>query len=398
MNKITVEKTLVYKICIFTGTRAEYGLLRGLILALQEEKQYQVTVLVSGMHLSSEFGNTIQEILKDGIPRIEKCEVLLSSDTAVSVTKAIGLGLLGYAEILDRIKPDLVIGLGDRFELLAFATTAMIQTIPLLHIHGGELTYGAIDDSIRHAITKMAYYHAVSTQDYRNRVIQMGEQPNRVFTVGAIGIDNIINAPKASRDELEKTIPLITIYKKLLLVTLHPETTNPGSAREYTKILLNSLDEFSEYGIIFTGANADSDGRIINEMVTTYTETRKNCYFNLSLGMFRYLGLMQIVHSVIGNSSSGILEAPAMGVYSVDIGNRQGGRIRSESVLHCEFSYNEIVANIKLACSKYGTIKSPFENNPYWHGGAIKLVTSLINKISFTKMEPKKFYNIENSL
>lgn len=337
------------KVGVITGTRAEYGLLKPLITKLDKAADMELQLIVTGMHLSPEFGRTYQEIEQDGFKIAEKNEMLLSSDTPNGITKSIGLAIIGFADIYTRVKPDIIIILGDRYEAFAAASAAMIHRIPIAHIHGGELTEGLIDDSIRHSITKMSSLHFTSTEQYRKRVIQLGEQPKVVFNVGALGVENIKGQRLLSRKELEENIDFL-LDKPYLVVTFHPVTLENNTAEVQFGNLLSALDTFTEYRIIFTKANADTDGRIVNNLIDEYTKkNRERAVAFASLGTIRYLSVLKYCEMVVGNSSSGILEAPSFHVPTVNIGDRQAGRMKGRSVIDCGWTVAEIVQGIKRA-------------------------------------------------
>ncbi len=337
------------KVGVITGTRAEYGLLKPLITKLDKAADMELQLIVTGMHLSPEFGRTYQEIEQDGFKIAEKNEMLLSSDTPNGITKSIGLGIIGFADIYTRVKPDIIIILGDRYEAFAAASAAMIHRIPIAHIHGGELTEGLIDDSIRHSITKMSSLHFTSTEQYRKRVIQLGEQPKVVFNVGALGVENIKGQRLLSRKELEENIDFL-LDKPYLVVTFHPVTLENNTAEVQFGNLLSALNTFTEYRIIFTKANADTDGRIVNNLIDEYTKkNRERAVAFASLGTIRYLSVLKYCEMVVGNSSSGILEAPSFHVPTVNIGDRQAGRMKGRSVIDCGWTVAEIVQGIQRA-------------------------------------------------
>lgn len=337
------------KICVVTGTRAEYGLLKPLIKRINDDNEVELQLVVTGMHLSPEFGLTYHEIEEDGFCITDKNEMLLSSDTPNGITKSIGLATIGFADIFTRNEPDMIVLLGDRYEIFAAATAAMIHRIPIAHIHGGELTEGAVDDAIRHSITKMSTIHFASTEEYRNRVIQLGEQPQNVYCVGALGVENIKKQKLLSKEELGKSINFC-LDRPYVVVTYHPVTLESDAAEIQIKNLLNALDCFKEYKIIFTKANADTEGRIINQLIDEYVkQNRDRAVAVTSLGMVRYLTALKYCEMVIGNSSSGILEAPSFQIPTVNIGNRQKGRVRSESVIDCGYDESQIIETIKRA-------------------------------------------------
>ena len=340
------------KICIVTGSRAEYGLLKPLITKISEDRDLILQLVVTGMHLSPEFGLTYKEIIKDGFRITEKVEILLSSDTEIGISKSIGLAMISFSEVFQKINPDLLIILGDRYEIFAVAAVAMIARIPIAHLHGGETTEGVIDEAIRHSITKMSYLHFTSNEIYRNRVIQLGEDPSRVFNVGAIIEDSIRTMKFIQKSQLEKDLG-IKFDKKMALLTFHPTTLESNSSEEQFKNILEALNEFNDLKIIFTKANSDTNGRIINKMIDNYVlNNPQKCVAFTSLGQLRYLSTMMYCDVVIGNSSSGIIEAPILKKSTVNIGDRQKGRIQAESIINCNPVKDEIIKAIKKALSK----------------------------------------------
>lgn len=387
------------KVCVITGTRAEYGLLKPLIQKINNDIDLELQLVVTGMHLSPEFGLTYQEIEQDGFEITERNEMLLSSDTPNGITKSIGLGTIGFADIFTRITPDMVVILGDRYEALAAATAAMVHRIPIAHIHGGELTLGAVDDAIRHSITKMSALHFTSTEEYRKRVIQLGEEPKRVFCVGALGVENIREQTLMDRKALSESI-VFSLDKPYVVVTFHPVTLENNTAGEQFENLLAALEQYRDYRIIFTKANADTDGRIINQKIDEYAECsngRAAAY--TSLGMVRYLSVLQYCEMVIGNSSSGIVEAPSFKIPTVNIGNRQLGRVKAKSVIDCGNSIDAISKAIKKA--KESKTKAELDDviNPYEKSGTSKRILSEIkNYLLQDRMTEKRFYDIPLNL
>ncbi len=353
------------KICVFSGTRAEYGLLKSLMQQIDQDEELQLQILVGGMHLSPEFGSTFLEIEQDGFKINEKVEMLLSSDSAVGLCKSTGLGLIGFGDALERLAPDVLVVLGDRFEAWAACAAALFCRIPIAHIHGGEATEGLIDEAIRHGITKMSHLHFVATEDYRRRVIQLGEQPGRVFNVGAPGVENINKLTLLDRPTLEREIGF-TLGPQNALVTFHPVTLETATAESQFGLLLEALADLPELHLIFTRANADTDGRIINRMIDDFVAQRSGsaAVFS-SLGQLRYLSAMQQVDVVLGNSSSGIIEAPSFGVPTVNIGARQHGRVRAASVIDCEPEKMAIRAALDKALSKTFKNLAATVDNPY---------------------------------
>ena len=381
------------KICVFTGTRAEYGLLRPLMEEIQKDKDLELQILVSGMHLSPEFGYTYKLIEEDGCKIDEKVEILLSSDTPDGVNKAIGLGIIGFTDALNRLKPDISVVLGDRFEALAFAIANYIKGIPLAHLYGGESTLGAIDESIRHAITKFAYLHFTSTEEYRKRVIQLGEEPKRVFTVGALGLDNIRKLKLLTKEELEKKLG-IKFKKYNYLITFHPETLEKGQSEKHLKELLKALDEERDTLLIFTKANADDEGRKINKLLEEFVSKRKNkAVLFTNMGQLLYLSTMKHVDAVIGNSSSGIIEAPSFKVATINIGNRQKGRIRAESVIDCKPTYEDIKNALKLIKTKEFKEKLKKVKNPYGDGYSARRIVKILKDYPIKDLK-KEFFDL----
>ncbi|SRR6266702_690877 len=339
------------KICVVTGTRAEYGLLYWLMKEIQEESDLRLQLIVTGMHLSPEFGLTYRTIEEDGFVIDAKVEMLLSSDTSVGIAKSIGLGVIGFADVLDRLKPDVMVVLGDRYEILAATQAALVARIPIAHIHGGETTEGAIDESIRHAITKMSHLHFVAAEPYRRRVIQLGEHPDAVFNVGALGIENIKRLQLLNRSQLEQSINF-ELGTSCFLVTYHPATLGAVEPAAAMQALLDALDLFPNAKIIFTKPNSDTDGRILIQMIDEYALLNKGrvAVFT-SMGQVRYLSALGLVDAVIGNSSSGIIEAPACNIPTVNIGNRQSGRLKADSIIDCQENTDSIAAAIRKALS-----------------------------------------------
>lgn len=342
---------MVKNICVLTATRAEYGLLKNVILKLREEPAFRVSVLVTGMHLEKAFGETCREIEEDGIPVTAKIPILSGKDGAVGMSETMAEALVRFGLFFAENRQDLLVVLGDRYETMAVCIAAMNEQIPIAHIHGGEVTEGAIDDAIRHSISKMSFLHFTSTEMYRRRVIQLGEHPDRVFCVGALGVENIFGQNLLTRPELEKSIGF-SLGEKYCLVTFHPVTLDEGAGTEQTEELLQAMDQMPEFRYLITKANADAGGREINRLLETYAGTRRDrVYLTESLGMIRYLSAMKYCSMVIGNSSSGILEAPAMGVPTVNIGDRQRGRIQTDSIINCR----PVSSEIKEAMRRAGT-------------------------------------------
>ncbi|MBI2791857.1 MAG: UDP-N-acetylglucosamine 2-epimerase (hydrolyzing) [Gammaproteobacteria bacterium] len=385
------------KICIVTGSRSEYGLLHWLMKEVKSEPTMTLQLIATGMHLSHEFGLTYKKIMEDGFIIDEKIEMLLSSDTAVGITKSIGLGVIGFADAYARLKPDMVILLGDRFETLAAAQAAFIAKIPIAHIHGGELSLGAYDDGIRHSVTKMSHLHFVATPSYRDRVIQLGEDPENVYHVGAMVIDSISQLSLLKRAELEKKLDL-TFRKLIFAVTFHPETLGKGSPREEFGELLKALSYFQDTTFIFTKGNADSDGRVINDMIDDFCKDNPHSSKAfLQLGHHHYLSLLSIADVCVGNSSSGIIEVPYFNIPTVNIGDRQKGRVRPISVLDCQANEASITACIQKALSKEFRQEIFNMQHPYGEGPVAKKIVSIIKKSDFTNLIRKNFCDLKQN-
>ena len=382
------------RLCVVTGSRAEYGLLKPVLKRIQQDNDLVLQMIVTGMHLDHRCGLTYKEIEKDNIHIDEKIEMNLASDTAIGICKSMGIGLISLAEAYDRLKPDMIILLGDRYEIFAAASAAMIHKIPIAHIHGGEITQGAYDDSMRHAISKMSYLHFTSTKEYRHRVIQLGEHPDRVYEVGALGIENIKEMTLLSKRELEETLN-IQLKKPLALVTFHPATLEKNTTIIQLEPLLEALDYFKDLTVIFTKSNTDTGGGMINEMINQYTS--KNCkkaFAFTSLGSLRYLSIMNCSSFVIGNSSSGIIEAPFLSVPTVDIGDRQKGRVKPGSVINSDDSVQGIIVAIQKALSyeKYKTkIVTPYEKEDTSH----QIISAIKQALQEGVDLKKDFYDFE---
>ncbi len=380
------------KVAVFTGTRAEYGLLFWLLKDIQNDPSLTLQLIVSGMHLSPEFGNTFKQIEKDGFHIDEKIEILLSSDSAVGTAKSIGLGVLGFSDALSRLNPDVLIILGDRFEALAAAQTAMILRIPIIHLHGGEITQGAYDDAIRHAITKLSYLHGTSTEEYRNRVIQLGESPDRVKNIGAIGLEHLNRASFMTVSELGKSLDF-ELTGPYFVVTYHPVTLGDEPPEESFQSLLDALDEYPDYQVILTYPNADDGGRRIIPMLEAYAVNQPKRVLAIpSLGQVRYLSSVKHAAAVIGNSSSGIIEVPAFDVPTVNIGVRQKGRLAAKSVLNASATKESINNAINLAVNRKYKAEGEAIVNPYGQGDSSKQIIDMIKGLDFKPC--KSFYDV----
>ena len=380
------------KICIVTGTRAEYGLLRWVMEGIRQSPVLELQLIATGMHLSPEFGLTVEAIEEDGFQVDRKVETLLSSDTAVGVTKSMGLGMIGFSDVLAELKPDLMLVLGDRYEIFAAAAAALIARVPIAHLHGGETTEGAFDDAIRHSITKMAHLHFVAAEEYRKRVIQLGEQPDRVFNVGGLGIDNILRLDLLSREELEEALDF-KLGPRNLLITFHPVTLEHNTSGEQMDELLAALGELQDTGLIFTMPNADTEGRVLFEKIEAFCAQRPRARAYTSLGQLRYLSCVQHVDGVVGNSSSGLLEVPSFKKGTINIGDRQRGRLRADSVIDCEPEHASIRTALDQLSSAEFQSRLPAVKNPYGNGGASDTIVVELEQRPLDELLKKHFYD-----
>ena len=381
------------KICVITGTRAEYGLLRWVMDEIKNDPELELQVIVTGMHLSPEFGLTHKSIEQDGFLIDRKVEMLTSSDTSVAIAKSIGLGLIGFADSLNELKPDLIVVLGDRFEIFSAVSAALVTRIPVAHIHGGETTEGAFDEAFRHSITKMSHLHFVAAKEYQKRVIQLGEQPDSVFLVGGLGIDNIKRLKLLDIEELEVSLNF-KLDSKNLLITFHPVTLEIATAEKQMKVLLEALSELKNTKLIFTLPNADTGGRVIIKMIEEFASKSPNAYFFKSLGQLRYLSCIKHMDGVIGNSSSGLTEVPSFKKGTINIGDRQRGRIQAKSIINCKPNYNSITLALEKLYSSDFQLVLKEVNNPYGDGGASEKVVAVLKKYNLTDIIKKTFYNL----
>ena len=383
------------KICVVTGTRAEYGLLRHLIKLIKDSNEFELQLIVTGSHLSKKFGDTYKEIEADGFIINRKIDLLLVSDTPVGLAKSTSLGLMGFGDAFDSLNPDLILVLGDRFEILSAVIAAMFARIPIAHLHGGELTEGLIDEAIRHSITKFSHLHFVGNDEYRNRVIQLGENPKTVFDVGGLGVDAIKNINLLSKTELEKSLG-IKFKNKNLLITFHPVTLEKNTSSSQMTELLDALSNLEDTCLIFTMPNADTDSRIIFELIEGFVSKNNNAHVFTSLGQLWYLSCIAQVDAVVGNSSSGLAEVPTFKKATINIGDRQKGRIQSNTVISC----NPISEDIRNAIKKSYT--DQFRNllltaeNPYGDGGAAKRIINILSKVDIESLIHKEFYDLES--
>lgn len=391
------------KICIVTGSRAEYGILRGLMRTIKNDPDLTLQVIATNQHLSKLQGETYKEIEQDGFTIDYKVYMAddEASDNANSTAKAISRGVSGFADAFDALKPDLLLILGDRYEMLAVASTALIYKIPIAHLHGGEITEGAFDDAIRHAITKMSHLHFTSTEAYRKRVIQLGEQPDKVFNVGALGVENVMKTDFMTKEEIEQSLNF-QLTDKCFLCTYHPVTLSSMSSEIQVMNLLKALDDYKDYHIIFTYSNSDTNSLIIIKRIQEYVDQDPDrCMFIPSLGQRRYFSALKYVKAVIGNSSSGIIEVPSFGIPTLDIGDRQKGRIAAHSVIHCGYTTEEIKEGLKKVVAYQSKVMDRSTSdrlqgkNPYNKEGTCDAILKVIKTYPLENIIQKHFYDIK---
>jgi GDP/UDP-N,N'-diacetylbacillosamine 2-epimerase (hydrolysing) len=374
------------KICVITATRAEYGLLYWLMKEIQNDKELELQLIVTGTHLAREFGYTVKEIEKE-FKIDKKIDIEVKGADEIDICNSMSKAQMEFAKAYKELQPDFVVVLGDRYELIPIVSSAVIFNIPVVHLHGGEITKGAVDEYFRHAITKMSYLHFTSTEEYKKRVIQMGEEPHRVFCIGAMGIENIYRLNLLSKKELSESLG-INLDRESYLITYHPTTLNKDIDKEINE-LLEALDEINAT-LIFTKANADTKGKLINKKIEEFTKKKKNAYLFDSLGQLRYLSLLQFITAIIGNSSSGIIEAPSFKIPTINIGNRQEGRIKAKSIIDCKCKKEDILNALDKAKKMNLTkIKNPYEKEKFPSKEIIKILKNF--KVKNIK---KNFYDI----
>ena len=385
------------KICVVTGTRAEYGLLSRLMRMIKDSQETQLQLIVTNMHLSSKYGNTYKEIENDGFTIDRKVPIIdeNSNNDSLSTVREMSQGLKGYAEAYQELKPDLLLILGDRYEMLAAATAALIMRIPIAHISGGAISEGAFDDAIRHSITKMSQLHFTEAEDYRRRVIQLGEQPDRVFNVGALGVENIKKLPLMSEEEIEADIKF-KIDKKTILVTYHPVTLGNHTVEQDITEFMNALCQRPDIRVIFTMPNSDTGSQAIVEAINGFVaKNQERSVAYKSLGVLRYLSVMKEVGAVVGNSSSGLVEVPSFGIPTLNIGDRQKGRLAAESVLNCDTDCESILAGLARVLSPEFIEVASKSQNPYDKEGTAKSIFDVISTYPLKELNQKHFYDIQ---
>lgn len=381
------------KVCFVTGSRAEFGLLRYVIENSERNSGINTQIIVTGSHLSHQHGQTIDEIRASGFQSSSEVDLAIGPGEVADVTHSLALAVEGFGAAFSSLQPDLLVVLGDRYEILGAVSAALIAGVPIAHLHGGEITEGAFDDAIRHSITKMSHLHFVANETYAKRVIRMGENPSRVFTVGGLGVDAIKRTQLLDKAELEKSLGL-KFGKRNLLVTYHPVTNDRAKDIETFKNLLAALSELEDTVLIFTKPNADVGHSELANMLTNYVEKNENAFLYDSLGQTRYYSCLQFVDGVVGNSSSGLLEAPTFGIGTVNIGNRQKGRLLADSVVSCDPSFKSIrTALAKLFASDFRQLLKSV-SNPYGNGGAAQGIVDIISKVDLSGLINKEFYDL----
>ena len=380
-------------ICVITGSRADYGLLNPLIRKLKKSTGLNLKIIATGSHLAPEHGMTINEILRDNFRIDKKVEMLLSSDTETGTAKSIGLGIIGMADAFDDLKPDMVILLGDRFEILAAATAAMVKHIPIAHIHGGEKTLGSTDEFMRHAITKMSHLHFVACDEYKQRVIQLGEEPSRVFNVGALGIDNAVGINLISKAELERDLGF-KFQRRNIMITYHPDLMGARKDRSGIDNLLDALSHYPDIGMIFTMPNSDAGRNYIADSIEKYCSNNNNTHLFESLGHRNYLSCLQYVDCVVGNSSSGIIEAPYFKIGTINIGDRQNGRAAAKSIIHADTNVSSILQSFKILFSENFQKDLKNVDSLYGYGGATEKILQVLEGFAEYEKVNKKFHDL----
>lgn len=381
------------KICFVTGTRAEYGLLSRLMRLVKEDNDLRLQVIATNMHLMPEYGETYKEIEKDGFTIDKKVYMHKPSDDAHGIISSMAEEMQGMNDALSELKPDILVLLGDRYEILVAAQVALIHRVPIAHIHGGEVTEGAFDDAIRHSVTKMSSLHFTSCEEYRHRVIQMGEHPSRVFDVGSLGVENIKAVPLMTKDELEASLDF-KIDTQTILVTYHPVTLGGDPAKDIREFL-DALDQFKDLKVIFTMPNSDTGRDAIALAVENYVEKHSNsAKAYTSLGLRRYLSTLQFVKAAVGNSSSGIIEVPSFGIPTLNIGDRQKGRLASKSVVNCGTSKDEVIAGLKLCLSEEMQKAAKTYENPYAKPDTANLIYQELKNVELAGLNLKTFYDL----
>jgi GDP/UDP-N,N'-diacetylbacillosamine 2-epimerase (hydrolysing) len=385
------------RICVITGARADYGLLFWLLREIESDPRLELQLAVTGMHLEKRFGRTVREIRRDGFRIASEVPIRLVSDTPAAVANSMGMATAGFARAFAKLRPDIIVVLGDRFEIFAAAAAAVVACIPLAHIHGGETTEGAIDEAFRHSLTKMSHVHFAAAEAYRGRIIQMGEDPRRVHTVGALGLDNIRKLGLLGRRELEGRLG-IRLARRNLLVTFHPATLEAGAAAAQFRNLLAALGELDDCALIFTMPNADPGGRALFPLVEAFVaeDPGSRVAFD-SMGSLFYLSAMAAADAVVGNSSSGILEAPSLKIATLNIGDRQRGRLRAASVVDCGTTLAQIRGGLRRIQSAAFRRKLEGTISPYGRPGASRKIAKILAELDLDGLVRKPFHDLPGS-
>ncbi len=382
------------KICVVSGSRAEYGLLKEVIFKLHKSKYFNLKFVVTGSHLSKKYGFTLKEIQEDRIPISKLIDINLGSDNPVGVSKSMSIGLNKFVKIYEKLEPDLILVLGDRYEILSAGLAATLCRIPIAHIHGGEITQAALDDVFRHCLTKMAHIHFSATKDYKKRIVQLGENPKNVFNVGGLGVDAIKKCNLYTKKNIENKLNF-KFKKKNILVTCHPETLNEKSSKRNFQEIINALNRLNDVCIVFTMPNHDIDNQIIKNMILKFVNKKRNSFFFKSLGQKMYFSFCAQVDCLVGNSSSGLLEMPTFKKFTINIGDRQKGRLKAKSVIDCKFNTTEILKKINFTFSINNKKKIMNVKNPYGDGGASDRIFSILKRVKLDQIINKEFYNLK---
>jgi len=390
-----MKTSKIKKICVVTGSRADYGLLKNLLFLIKKEKSLSLQLIVTGSHLSKKHGNTFKEIVKDKFKIKNKVDLKLFGDNTLSITKSMALGLSKFVKIYEKNKPDIVILLGDRYEIFTACCAASLCRLPIGHIHGGEVTLSSLDEAFRHAISKMSHLHFTASQEYQKRVIQMGESPQNVFNVGGLGVDCIKQTSLYSKSFLEKKLN-IKFLKKFALVTYHPETLKKNSSKLNLKHLFEALSFMKDTTVIFTMPNSDIESLTIFKLIKKIVSKKKNYYLFKSLGQKKYYSCCRHSDFMIGNSSSGLLEMPSFKKFSINIGDRQLGRVKAKSVINCDTTTKSMIRAIKYSLNPVNKLKLKHVINPYGKGGASKKIVNILKNKKFDNLILKGFFDIKS--
>ena len=382
------------KICYISGSRADFGLVSRLLNFIKNDNSLTLQLLVTGSHLSNKHGDTYKEILKQGFKINQKIKIIKSNDKSKDILISLSECIKKISKSIEKLKPDIILLLGDRYEIFASAISSFLHKIPICHIHGGEITAGAFDDAFRHSITKMSLYHFVTHKSYKKRIIQLGENPKNIFNVGSLGVDNIKKFNFLNKKNIEKKFDF-KFLKKNIMIVIHPETLSNTNSEKITKELLKALSYFTDIFFIFSCPNADNDNKKINRLIKDYVRKNNNkSIFVNSMGHLNFLSCLKYVDCIVGNSSSGIIEAPSLKIPTINIGSRQRGRIKAKSVVECKFKNNDIIKSIKLIYSKKFKYLIKNASNPYENNNSARIIYNKLKKINIPKNLSKMFYDL----